>query len=119
MTLLLNGVPHFVCQGCDAVVNAHTQDTLPDEGLIVTLRGYYGGFTDTMPGEEPQELILCHDCSLAVWRAIPVLRDIRGLHSTVSDGACCEFQWTFGQDESGEIETIIYGDGTSKPIEKR
>lgn len=115
---LVDGVPHVVCQGCDSVVNAHTQTTVPDEGIKITLKGWYGGFTDEFP-DPPATLVLCHSCALGVFRAIPALAGLRGLHSTVSDDPCCEFQWTFGRDEDGKINRVIHGDGTERMLPER
>jgi hypothetical protein len=114
---MIDGVPHVICQGCERAVPALSQPNhaLPDEGITITLSGWYGGFTDDFP-EPPTKLTVCHDCALGVFRAIPALASRRGLHSTRSDEACCEFHWTIRRDEEGK--SIVHGDGTEVKLTK-
>lgn len=113
---MVDGVNHVFCDSCDGMVPATTQKELPDDGSELHLSGWYGGFTDMMMREEEHHLILCHDCSLAVWRAVPKLAKLRGLHPTVDDVACCEFHWTTVQ--RGDDRYIVYGDGSEKKLRR-
>jgi hypothetical protein len=80
-------------------------------GLHAYVRGYDGGFFDTMPfaGEEPVDVHLCHDCSAWLCREIPRLaKEARGGHPIDTNpvrlpdgrlaeedlGRCCEFAWS-------------------------
>lgn len=109
---MIDGVPHVLCQGCEAFVPLCTSQPedggWPDRGLILRLEGWDGGFTDTMPWEEPEKLLLCHDCAEAVYNAVPTLRKQRGLHP--NDERCCMYWWTV------EGEQVIHGDGTTIPL---
>lgn len=117
---MIDGVPHVLCQGCEALVPCRTQEKAeyPDEGLIITLKGWYGAFTDTLPGDEPESLMLCHDCAQAIYDTIPALAKQRGLHSTHANERCCNYWWTFGHDETGTIDSVVYGDGTFRPLNR-
>jgi hypothetical protein len=112
---MIDGVLHVWCDLCENAVPSRCQSEalLPDEGLSITLAGWYGGFTDTL-FDPPDEQIVCHDCALKIWRMFPNLREQRGLHSTREVAVCCEFHWTFGYDENGQIDRTIYGDGYSR-----
>lgn len=109
---MIDGVPHVLCQGCEAMVPITQQEEdsgLPDNGLILTLRGWYGGFFDTMPWEQDDTLLLCHDCAVRVFDAVPALAKRRGLHP--DDERCCTYWWTV------ENDTVIHGDGSTIPLE--
>ena len=112
----VDNVPHTICDGCDAIVTCRDQldAALPDEGIMISLDGWYGGFVDNV-FEPAEKHVLCHDCTLAVYRAVPNLAKQRGLHSTRENVVCCEFQWTFHYDENGNYNGVQYGDGTWKP----
>ena len=88
-------------------------------GFCLDLSGHYGGFADDMPGGKLARVILCHDCALAVARALPgIFKRGEGHHSMFYDEAhtsCCEFGWT-------SIESQVYvGDrkGGWVPVEER
>lgn len=108
---MIDGVPHVLCQGCEALVPITQQQEdsgLPDRGLILRLQGWYGAFDDNALDDEPDELLLCHDCAERVYNAVPALAKRRGLHP--NDERCCNYWWTF------EGEQVIHGDGTSIPL---
>ena len=68
-------------------------NTQVDNGLHVYVRGYYGGFWDTMAfmGEEGITFTLCHDCSAWLCREIPKMAaEAKGGHG-FSGERCCEF----------------------------
>lgn len=109
---MIDGVPHVLCQGCEAMVPITQQpgdSALPDNGLILTLQGWYGGFEDNVMESAPDELLLCHDCAVRVYDAVPALAKRRGLHP--NDERCCNYWWTV------ENDTAIHGDGSTIPLE--
>lgn len=89
------------------------EEWLHDNGLVLTVDGYYDGFVDNYD-TEPIKLLLCHDCSLEFWTQIPKLNDLypRGLHPKKSDNEdfCCKYAWTFDE----ETEHVVYPDGTKE-----
>ena len=68
------------------------------QGFCLDLTGHYGGFTDDLEGSSLSRVILCHDCSLSLARALPgIFKPGSGHHSMFYDEAhtsCCEFGWT-------------------------
>lgn len=75
-------------------------------GFCLDFTGHYNGFTDDIYGDL-YRTTLCHDCSVAVARALPgVFKKHTGWHPATGDESCCEFCYTFG-DEG----TTLYGDG--------
>jgi hypothetical protein len=107
--------PRTICDNCKAEVPS-MQFTLDDEkrkladnGFCLDLSGYYAGFTDDISGET-SNVIICHDCSLSVVRALPgIFPDGIGLHSMFNNDdktSCCEFAWKF--DDNMEV---LIGDG--------
>lgn len=92
-----------------------------DRGFCLDLSGHYGGFTDDMEGLNSARVILCHDCSLAVARALPgIFTSGTGHHSMFADEehtSCCEFAWRTERSSSGECLTYV-GDGAGGWIQK-
>lgn len=89
-----------------------------NNGWCLDLTGHYGGFTDDLD-HKLLRVTLCHDCCLAVARALPGVFDPRkgGSHSMFYDEAhtsCCEFAW--GTDENGDI-TRGDGEGGWKKVD--
>lgn len=82
-------------------------------GLCLDLTGHYGGFTDSAFDSERshRNVVLCHDCSLKVARALPgIFPKGSGLHSMFSDEehtSCCEFAWSLEKD----TDVTLVGDG--------
>ncbi len=107
---MIDGVPYVLCQGCEALVVCTQQESLPDNGLILTLQGWYGGFTDNCFDKQPDSLLLCHDCAAKVFDAVPALAKRRGLHPS-DNKRCCNYWWTV------EGEQVIHGDGTMIQLE--
>ncbi len=94
--------------------------TIPEEsfvpvhnGFCLDLSGHYGGFTDSLfdLGKTNRNVILCHDCSLKIARALPgIFPKGKGLHSMFWDEehtSCCEFAWTSEKD----TDVTLVGDG--------
>lgn len=82
------------------------------QGFCLDLSGHYGGFTDFyLGGGNLRRAVLCHDCCVAVARALPGLfKPNTGHHSMfydVGDNSCCEFSWRF-DPETGDS---MVGDG--------
>lgn len=84
--------------------------------------GFYGGFTDNCPWEPitaEEDLALCHECSVSLMRAFPVIAQKmlpnRGGHPNLNgEGTdvppCCEWAWTdsdeglwFGTPDEGWV----------------
>ena len=111
------------CDKCEKEIlvsegfNAHYENSdswLAENGLIVIVDGYYGGFIDDY--DEPEmKLRLCHECSVDFWSQIPKLRGRKdkGLHPLKpNEDFCCDYSWTFN-DKTSEI---LYADGSSRVI---
>lgn len=69
-----------------------------DGGLCLNLTGGYGEFCDDIRGDLAA-VVLCHDCAVAVARALPGVFS-SGHHSMSGPeiyardgGSCCEFAW--------------------------
>ena len=89
-------------------------DWLAENGLIIVVDGYYGGFIDDYD-QPAMKLRFCHDCSVEFWSQIPKLRSIqeKGLHPIKPEkDFCCEYSWTFNEDTN----QVIYADGSSRVI---
>jgi hypothetical protein len=91
-----------------------------DNGFCLDLTGHYGGFTDDINGDL-SNVVLCHDCALAVARVLPgVFKKHYGHHSmrnselkTRNDESCCEFAW-----KSDANRGIYIGDGNGGWIKR-
>lgn len=96
-------LPTANCSECGAIVKAvfptksETGYFQVDRGLCLDLTGHYGGFNDdirAMFGDEPRYAILCHDCSLRVFQALPnFTKNGLGMNhpAEFGGGACCEY----------------------------
>lgn len=91
-----------------------------DNGFCLDLTGHYDGFTDDISGDL-SHVVLCHDCSVALARALPgVFGSNIGHHGIwtpefVANGgaSCCEFaSYT---DDNG---CHLIGDGNGGWIKK-
>ncbi len=92
-----------------------------DNGFCLDLTGHYGGFTDNIDGDL-SNVVLCHDCALAVARVLSgIFKKHDGHHSMTNSefearngGSCCEFAWK--SDLNGGTYT---GDGNGGWIDRR
>jgi len=109
----------YFCANCSAAltvtyVDRRTGYVQVDSGLCVDLSGGYAEFCDYAP--EQNRVLLCHDCSLIIARALPgVFRPGSGMHPHVENGleSCCEFGWSI--DGSG---CTVVGDGNGGWVQK-
>jgi hypothetical protein len=89
------------CDGCAKDVPCFSQTNLPEHGFVLTLASmdYYGGFSDFFD-DEPPKFLLCHDCSLALITALPLVAERlpRGLHPCDLDTPCCDYAWKWISD---------------------
>lgn len=94
----------------DELVVRETDYVAVNNGFCLDLTGHYSGFTDDMGGKL-SHVVLCHDCSLAVARALPgIFKPSSGHHSMFYDEAhtsCCEFAWSIDH----KTKEILVGDG--------
>jgi hypothetical protein len=89
-----------ICEKCSKSVDSEFFSTnLPENGIILKLQGYYGGFDDPSDYSD-MTVLICHDCSLELFRSIPKLQERKGCHYSRSDKKCCEFSWTQEDFES-------------------
>lgn len=97
----------IICSECGcAQDNPGQQEKLFDGGIGFRPKdmGYYGGFTDNDPWENPKDedyVVLCHDCSLRLVRSFPSIARAMGInagHPCDEEKACCEFAWKFGEE---------------------
>lgn len=95
------------CQGCGLQKTFDPFSDGIDNGSVLHIDGGYGSFHDDIDNQCVISLILCHECTLSVFRSIPALSNRKGLHSVRIDNPqyplCCEFSWSL------DGETIIYG----------
>ena len=94
-----------VCDKCGKHVDIDSVNQhLPKNGLIIRIEGYYGGFSD--PDDySASSVIVCHDCSLELFRSIPKFQKLKGCHYSYSDENCCEFSST-KKEFDAIIETL-------------
>ena len=96
-----------VCQGCGLDKPWLVIDNGFDNGSAICIDGGYSLFHDDVENGCLIKLELCHECSLSLFRSIPVLSERKGLHSVSINNPqyplCCEFSWSI---ENGEV---IYG----------
>lgn len=110
----------YICSNCGTGVSAFYVDSKTgyvqvECGWFIDFTGGYAEFCDYAP--EQKYVLLCHDCSLAVARALPgVFKPGSGTHAQ-PDGhgleSCCEFGWSI--DGSG---CVVVGDGNGGWIKK-
>lgn len=101
------------CENCGNEVPRVWPDTeLPMCGFTFNKHslGYYAGFSDNFPSENPDEdwITICHDCSVVFMRALPGLANkvlpLRGGHpnypkdESIHIAPCCEWAWTWDED---------------------
>lgn len=95
--------PTRECRNCGEQTPCDVyNETLPHNGFCLDLTGHYGGFTDDVEGEF-SKVLLCHDCSLLLARALPGVFGKGGYHSMLSDEtekSCCEFAWSTIDDKT-------------------
>lgn len=93
------------------------EPTQVNNGLMVVVPGGYGMFTDSYDVDSV-EFVLCHDCSVRLFREWPMLVERFGArgHHPWRDGEepCCEFGWAFEHGSDGEITGVVYGDGSRR-----
>lgn len=110
--LVRDRYPKTTCRNCKAEVACESNNhNLPHGGFCLDLTGHYGGFTDDIEGDFLR-VVLCHDCSLAVARALPGVFEGGGYHSMFYDEehtSCCEFAWSV--DKSDDEGRLLIGDG--------
>lgn len=105
------------CSECGESSPARSQETLPDAGLQLLPRdwGYYGGFTDNFPWEEPKPeefVIFCHDCCVRLLEAFPSIAKVFGAggghHPCADDTPCCAYAWkATEQFATNRSETLV------------
>lgn len=96
MTILIEGVPVVACARCENMVPCTQQPEagLPDDGLRVLLRGWYGGFHDfAFSDDDDPMFLLCHDCSVWLYAQFPFIERRTGLHPGNADNWCCPHAW--------------------------
>ena len=69
-----------------------------DNGLVIELSGYYGGFFDPMSGDLPATAVICHDCAVWLAREFPVFAKLldahaEGGHQGIGGQKCCDWSW--------------------------
>lgn len=93
-----------ICEKClKEIKNDSINSHLPENGLIVKIEGYYGGFDDPSDYTD-MTIIICHDCSLELFKSIPKLQNRKGCHYSHSASQCCDFSWT-EKDFLKDLET--------------
>jgi hypothetical protein len=121
--------PTAPCRNCGAAVvdiNGHHDVWKPgtyfqgESGLCLDLTGHYGGFFDKL-GDDMQHVVLCHDCSLGLARALPGIfkSSIGQAHPAPREAdevdgrnpPCCEYSWTL-------VKIRIAGDDENEPCLK-
>lgn len=117
--LLEDGTTVIQCEMCEQYVKTEYQGSHNDKfypfierGSQITITGGYGEFIDLTK----VQALLCHDCTLMLFRMIPKLKNLKGMHSvSIYDEnypLCCEYSWTFSETldiTSNEEPETIYG----------
>ena len=102
-----------VCRNCGEQTPVNTyNEYLPHNGFCLDLTGHYGGFTDDVENTLSR-VVLCHDCSLLLARALPGVFNGTSYHSMFFDEestSCCEFAWK-SDEEDKENKAVLNGDG--------
>lgn len=100
-----DGIDVIQCEMCEKYVKTEFQGhdyPFADGGSEIEIIGGYGQFYDALSDDEIIKATLCHDCTLKLFRSIPKLKNLRGLHSVsyLSENypLCCEYSWTIDQD---------------------
>ena len=104
------------CEMCERYVKTEWQGHIynhnsayAERGSTITFVGGYGEFIDLVD----ISALLCHDCTLKLFRMIPKLKNFKGMHSvSIYDDSyplCCEYAWTLPDD-------FKFGDDSSKTI---
>lgn len=104
-----------VCTNCGKWVEIIHESTYPNGerkpeqtlgGAIWDLSGGYSEFIDSAFIGVNTRVVLCHDCALAVFRALPGIakawasRDGTFWHAYNGDKPCCEFAWTIDESDN-------------------
>lgn len=100
-----------VCDNCKETVPCFSQVGLPEHGLTFSLSrlDYYGGFTNKVVDGD-KDLLLCHDCSLILVKALPAIANLcKGSHPCDLDKPCCDFAWR-ATDKFGKYEVNKSGE---------
>ena len=96
------------CDGCAKDLTISRITEMPLRGMVFDLNstGHYGGFTDFLGNGKV--FTLCHDCSLRLLTALPVIAEAlpKGLHPSDTDDPCCEYAW-----RTDENHTYVVYDG--------
>lgn len=108
----VDGKEHLQCESCLEYFECASSDPETphiDGGSTMCLStGDYAGFNDMNAGGIT--VVLCHDCSLKIYRSVPKLRGLTGLHPV----GCCtgaEFQQgVLYQDREKAKYTQIFED---------
>lgn len=115
---LSDGTTVIQCEMCERYVKTEWQgkingkyNSFAERGSVIIFEGGYGEFIDLTKVVAQ----ICHDCTLKIFRMIPKLKNLKGMHSvSIYDESyplCCEYSWTlpddykYGDDDS----TTIYG----------
>jgi len=116
---LEDGTTVLQCEMCERYLKTEFQGSHKGEfypflerGSQMTIVGGYGEFVDLTD----IKVSLCHDCTLSIFRKIPKLKNLKGMHSvSIYDDSyplCCEYSWTSSQVldiNSDEKPRITYG----------
>lgn len=99
-----DGITIVQCDKCLQWVRAEHDDyPYADNGCQIHINGGYGEFIDIIGNEELPMILLCHDCTLELFRSIPKLRQdlIKNGHSVSihnpNHPLCCEYSWCFDE----------------------
>ena len=104
------------CSECATVlVVSSVHDSVPNDGFIFNPKsfGYYAGFTDFFPWEEPKKedyLFFCHDCCVRLLKLFPSIAKAigpGGHHPCPSDTPCCLYAWRGTKDFARNYEEFL------------
>lgn len=95
--------------GSKVYPNGETQPMQTKQGATWNLGGGYNEFIDSW--DTDTHVVLCHDCTLAVFRALPgVVKkwypnvehhyESLGWHPYNGSPPCCEFGWTLDESDN-------------------
>lgn len=98
MTLEINKTNNsYKCSSCGEPLKPVFEDFSKqiDDGLFFQIYGGYGEFFDTVDGDNPLQVALCHDCSVKVMEIIDPNLTQKDGHPTINpdNTPCCKWCW--------------------------
>lgn len=111
---IINGKSHIKCEMCCEFLEASSfhdnspsvDDGIIDGGSIMKLStGFYTGFNDMATPD--LQILLCHDCTLRVYRLVPKLKGLINLVGLHPVGCCVGKEFDAGEKIKREYVSLF------------